>query len=69
MLDEGMIDEKDVRLINLTDDLDFVVQEIEKSLISQIHTMEKEGLTDTKYYKALTSHIDESSTYAGQGNS
>ena len=69
MLAEGMIDEKDVRLINLTDDLDFVVEEIEKSLISQIHTMEKEGLTDTKYYKALTSHIDEINAYAGQGSS
>ncbi|HEX5330511.1 TIGR00730 family Rossman fold protein [Sulfuricurvum sp.] len=69
MLAEGMIDEKDVRLINLTDDLDFVVQEIEKSLISQIQTMEREGLTDTKYYKALTSHTDEVHSYAGQGSS
>ncbi len=58
MLAEGMIDEKDLWLINLTDDLDFVVQEIEKSLISQIQTMEKEGLTDTKYYKALYSHFE-----------
>jgi uncharacterized protein (TIGR00730 family) len=69
MLGEGMIDEKDVRLINLTDDLDFVVQEIEKSLISQINTMEKEGLCDTKYYKALASHVDESNAYSGQGSS
>jgi uncharacterized protein (TIGR00730 family) len=69
MLAEGMIDEKDVRLINLTDDLDFVVQEIEKSLISQVHTMEKEGLCDTKYYKALASHVDEAALYAGQGSS
>ncbi|ADR33148.1 Conserved hypothetical protein CHP00730 [Sulfuricurvum kujiense DSM 16994] len=69
MLAEGMIDDKDVQLINLTDDLDFVVREIEKSLISQIHTMEKEGLTDTKYYKALTSHVDETHSYAGQGSS
>jgi uncharacterized protein (TIGR00730 family) len=69
MLVEGMIDEKDVRLINLTDDLDFVVQEIEKSLISQINTMEKEGLCDTKYYKALASHVDESNAYSGQGSS
>ncbi len=69
MLAEGMIDDKDVQLINLTDDLDFVVREIEKSLISQIQTMEKEGLTDTKYYKALASHVDQTHSYAGQGSS
>ncbi|PHM18490.1 MAG: TIGR00730 family Rossman fold protein [Sulfuricurvum sp. PD_MW2] len=69
MLSEGMIDEKDVRLINLTDDLDFVVQEIEKSLFTQIQAMEREGLTDTKYYKALASHGDEARCYAGQGSS
>lgn len=69
MLAEGMIDEKDVQLINLTDDLSFVVREIEKSLIAQVQTMEREGLTDTKYYKALSSHLDEANLYAGQGSS
>ena len=69
MLAEGMIDEKDVRLINLTDDLEFVVQEIEKSLLNQIQTMEREGLSDTKYYKALASHVDDAHCYAGQGSS
>jgi uncharacterized protein (TIGR00730 family) len=57
MLAEGMIDEVDVGLICLTDDLDYVVQEIEKSLISQIETLEKEGLEDTKYYHSLSTYI------------
>jgi uncharacterized protein (TIGR00730 family) len=57
MLAEGMIDEADVELICLTDDLDYVVQEIEKSLISQIETLEKEGLEDTKYYHSLSTYI------------
>jgi hypothetical protein len=69
MLAEGMIDAKDVQLINLTDDLSFVVREIEKSLIFQVQTMEQEGLTDTKYYKALSSHLDDANLYAGQGSS
>lgn len=53
-----MIDAKDLRLITLTDDLDFVVQEIEKSLVAQMATLEKEGLNDTKYYKVLSSYFE-----------
>lgn len=59
MLSEGMIDEQDVGLINLTDDLDYVVAEIEKSLIAQMATLEKEGLDDTKYYKVLSSYFSD----------
>lgn len=58
MLAEGMIDEKDLKLITLTDDLDFVVHEIEKSLVAQMAILEKEGLDDTKFYKALSSYFD-----------
>jgi hypothetical protein len=57
MLSEGMIDEKDLDLITLTDDLPFVVNEIEKSLVAQMATLEKEGLDDTKYYKVLSSYF------------
>lgn len=57
MLAEGMIDEKDLRLVTLTDDLDYVVHEIDKSLVAQIATLEKEGLNDTKYYKVLSSYF------------
>jgi len=57
MLREGMIDEADIKLIILTDDIDFVAQEIDKSLISQMATLEKEGLNDTKYYKILSGYF------------
>jgi len=57
MLAEGMIDEADVELICLTDDLEYVVKEIEKSLVSQIETLEQEGLKDTKYYQSLSTYI------------
>lgn len=59
MLSQGMIDEQDLDLITLTDDLHFVVKEIEKSLVAQMATLEKEGLDDTKYYKVLSSYFDE----------
>lgn len=59
MLTEGMIDEKDLNLITLTDDLHFVVKEIDKSLVAQVATLEKEGLDDTKYYKVLSSYFAE----------
>lgn len=59
MLAEGMIDVKDLELITLTDDLEFVVQEIEESLFKQIATLEKEGLCDTKYYKLLSSYASD----------
>lgn len=57
MLREGMIDEADLTLIILTDDIDFVAEEIDKSLISQMATLEKEGLHETKYYKILANYF------------
>lgn len=56
LLAEGMIEEVDLKLIILTDDLTSVVNEIEKSLLSQISTMEQQGLDNTKYYKSLSSY-------------
>ena len=58
MLAEGMITENDLKLIVLTDDLDFVVNEVEKSLVAQIATLEKEDLGNTKYYKILSSFFE-----------
>jgi hypothetical protein len=58
LLGEGMIDEKDLKLFIMTDDLDLVVKEIEKSLVAQMATLEKEGLNDTKYYKILSSYFE-----------
>lgn len=58
ILSEGMIDPKDLDLITLTDDLDFIVNEIDKSLVAQMASLEKEGLDDTQYYKVLASYFD-----------
>ncbi|MGZ5207784.1 MAG: LOG family protein [Sulfuricurvum sp.] len=57
LLGDGMIDEADMELIALTDDLSYVVREIEKSLLSQMETLKKEGLDDTKYYQSLASYV------------
>lgn len=66
MLAEGMIDDQDMELFVLTDDLCMVVEEIEKSLVRQINTLEKEGLDETKYYKALSSYFAE--RHIGEGS-
>lgn len=63
LLGEGMIDEKDLKLFIMTDDLDLVVKEIEKSLVAQMATLEKEGLNDTKYYKMLSSYFENRPIY------
>jgi uncharacterized protein (TIGR00730 family) len=59
VLEENMIGENDINLITLTDDLDFVVGEIEKSLKAQMADLEKEGLNDTKYYQSLSTYIND----------
>ena len=57
---DGMVDKEDLLLIKLTDDLECVVREIEKSLKKQIKVLEKIGLDDTSYYKSLSSLNKES---------
>ncbi|MCX6073573.1 MAG: TIGR00730 family Rossman fold protein [Campylobacterales bacterium] len=57
LLVEGMIEGSDMNLITLTDDLEFVIIEIEKSLKAQMADLEKEGLNDTKYYQSLLSYV------------
>jgi len=49
----GMIDKDDVEMICLTDDLEYIATEIEKSLNNQIDILEDEGLSDTTYFKSL----------------
>jgi len=49
----GMITLQDLKYIQLTDDVEHVVQEIENSLIHQIEILEEAGLKDTKYYDSL----------------
>lgn len=53
LLKSGMIDQADVELICLTDDIEYVANEIEKSLNDQIGILEDEGLDDTTYFKSL----------------
>jgi len=55
LLRDGMIDKEDLEMIQLTDDLDFVCDEIESSLVEQIQVLEDVGLKDTNYYKSLSS--------------
>jgi len=55
LLAEGMIDKEDLEMITLTDNLEYVVSEIEISLSNQIKVLEDAGLKDTGYYKSLAS--------------
>ena len=55
LLADGMIDKEDLEMIRLTDDLDCVVNEIEVSLSDQIKVLEDVDLTNTGYYKSLSS--------------
>jgi len=55
LLRDGMIDSIDVELITLTDDLLYVVDEVEESLVKQIQILEEMGLKNTNYYKSLSS--------------
>jgi uncharacterized protein (TIGR00730 family) len=53
LLKEQMIEKEDLEIITLTDDLDFVVQEIEASLQEQIDGLKEDGLEATAYFKTL----------------
>ena len=49
----GMISEEDLKQIRLTDDLQYVVDELEASILEQIKFLKEHGLEDTQYYKTL----------------
>jgi hypothetical protein len=53
LVQHGMIDPNDLYLIELTDDLEQVSNDIEKSLLNQIDMLKEVGLDNTKYYKSL----------------
>ena len=59
LVSHGMIDKADMKLITITDDLDFIVSEIEKSLEVQITGLEQDGLDNTKYYQLLSKYFEE----------
>ncbi len=50
----NMIDIEDLHMIKLSDDLECIVKEIEKSLIKQIEVLKDAGLEDTTYCKSLS---------------
>ncbi|MCD6173903.1 MAG: TIGR00730 family Rossman fold protein [Sulfurimonas sp.] len=50
----NMIDIEDLHIIKLSDDLECIANEIEKSLIKQIEVLKDAGLEDTTYYKSLS---------------
>lgn len=55
LLRDGMIDREDLKMINLTDDLEYISSEIEESLKTQIQVLEDVGLKESSYYKSLSS--------------
>lgn len=59
LVKEGMIDQADFDMITLTDDPNFIVSEIEASLVEQIEVLEKEGLGETAYCKKLVKFFEE----------
>ena len=59
LISHGMIDAGDVDLITISDDLDFIVDEIEKSLKVQLQGLKEGGLVDTKHYKMLSKFFEE----------
>lgn len=65
ILAEGMIDESDLSLITLSDDLYYIVTEIERSLIAQISELENQGLDKTKYYESLSSYFTDKNSSEG----
>lgn len=56
VLAEKMIDAEDMKFIRLTDDLELITNEIEESLYNQIDILKKAGLTNTKFFKSLSSY-------------
>jgi predicted Rossmann-fold nucleotide-binding protein len=53
LLRDGMIDAQDIDMLILTDDLEYITNEIESSLLDQITLLKEVGLSNTKYYKSL----------------
>jgi hypothetical protein len=59
LLAEGMIEVEDIDFICLGDDLSHVVAQIEQSLQEQIEVLKQQGLDNTKYYRALSSYVND----------
>ena len=66
LISHGMIDAEDIKLITISDDLDFIVDEIGKSVDVQMVGLKKEGLSNTKYYQSLNKFFDERNIKTGK---
>ena len=55
LLSHNMIEKDDLEMIQLTDDIESVVEDIDVCLSTQIEVLEKVGLDKTEYYKSLSS--------------
>lgn len=53
LLAQGMIDQKDLDIITLTDDLYHIADQIKSSLSEQMRVLEEAGLRNTEYYNSL----------------
>jgi uncharacterized protein (TIGR00730 family) len=53
LLAQGMIDQKDLDIITLTDDLYHIADQIKSSLSEQMRVLEDAGLENTEYYNSL----------------
>ena len=59
LLRDGMVDEEDIEMIHLTDDIDEILKEINASMLSQLSMLQDSGLKNTKYYKNISTFVDE----------
>ncbi|MEN8147837.1 MAG: TIGR00730 family Rossman fold protein [Campylobacterota bacterium] len=66
LISHDMIDAEDVALMTISDDLNYIVSEIEKSLEVQIEGLKEEGLANTKYYKMLSKYFDDRKIKSGK---
>lgn len=58
LLKYGMIDEKDLELLELTDDLEYVCERIEDSLRVYVGELAESGMSNTQLYKLLKEHFE-----------
>ena len=66
LISHGMIDSEDINLITISDDLDFIVSEIENSLEVQLKGLKEGGLVDTKHYKVLSKFFEDRTISEGK---
>jgi len=66
LISHDMIDAEDIKLITISDDLDYIVSEIEKSVDIQLTGLKAEGLANTKHYKVLSKFFDDRTIKSGK---